>query len=165
MSIESITDLSTFGTARAVQQGLLSYGINLLLMTDRQRHNGSVTLIVIFTIALLSTLVVGMLQLNTEEILLMQNYIYAAESRAIAEAGLNAAFAELRTDSGWTTGFASTAFAGGNYSVAVSGTSPNLTVDATSTTSKGYASRVEADITIGGGSPHIIKIDELRINQ
>ena len=134
-------------------------------MTDRQRHNGSVTLIVIFTIALLSTIVIGMLQLNTEEIMLMQNYIYAAESRSIAEAGLNAAFAELRTDSGWTTGFAGTAFAGGNYSVAVSGTLPDLTIDATSLTSKGYASRVEADITVGGSSPHIIKIDELRINQ
>lgn len=134
-------------------------------MTNRQRHNGSVTLIVVFTIALLSTLVIGMLQMNTEEIMLMQNYIYAAESRAIAEAGLNAAFAELRSNSSWTTGFAGTAFADGSYTVAVSGTSPNLTVDATSTTSKGYASRVEADITIGGSLPHIIKIDELRINQ
>ena len=134
-------------------------------MTDRQRHNGSVTLIVIFTIALLSTIVIGMLQLNTEEILLMQNYIYAAESRSIAEAGLNAAFAELRGDSGWTMGFADIAFAGGNYSVAVLGTSPNLTVDATSITSRGYASRVEADITVGNSSPYIIKIDELRINQ
>lgn len=123
------------------------------------------TLIVIFTIALLSTIVIGMLQLNTEEIMLMQNYIYAAESRSIAEAGLNAAFAELRADSGWTMGFAGIVFAGGNYSVAISGTLPNLTVDATSTTSKGYVSRVEADITVGGGSPHIIKIDELRINK
>jgi Tfp pilus assembly protein PilX len=134
-------------------------------MTNRRKHNGSVTLIVIFVIALLSTLVIGMLQLNTEEIMLMQNYIYAAESRSIAEAGLNAAFAELRDDSSWTTGFADTAFASGNYSVAVSGTLPDLKLDATSTTSKGYASRVEADITVGGSSPHIIKVEELRINK
>jgi len=134
-------------------------------MTNKRKHNGSVTLIVIFVIALLSTLVIGMLQLNTEEIMLMQNYIYAAESRSIAEAGLNAAFAEIRNDSSWTTGFTGTAFGSGNYSVAVAGTLPDLTLDATSTTSKGYASHVEADIIVGGSAPHIIQIKELRVNQ
>ena len=65
-------------------------------------HNGSVLLIAIFVTALLSAVVIGILQMNTEEMQLMLNQIYAAEALATAEAGLNDAFAELRADSSWT---------------------------------------------------------------
>ena len=41
-------------------------------------------LMVVFIVALLSTVVMGMLQINTEEIQLMQNHIYAAEALATA---------------------------------------------------------------------------------
>ncbi len=68
-------------------------------MKTRLRNNGSVLLITIFAVALLSAITIGILQINTEEIQLMRNQIYAAEAQAIAEAGLNDAFAEIRADS------------------------------------------------------------------
>jgi Tfp pilus assembly protein PilX len=136
-----------------------------MAMTGKQRQKGSVIIMVIFVIALLSTLVTGMLQINTEEIQLMQNYVYAAQSKAIAEAGLNAAFNQLRSNSSWTTGFSTVNFADGTYTVEVSGSLPNLTLESTSSTSKGYASKIKADITVGMTSPYVLRIDQLRVNQ
>ena len=128
-------------------------------------RKGSVILIAVFAIALLATLVMGILQMNTEEIQLMVNHINSAEAQAIAEAGLNDAFYELRDDSSWTTGFTNKSFSGGTYTVTVSGTLPNLTLESTGTSSKSFVSRVEADVTVGENSPYIIRIDNLRINE
>ena len=118
-------------------------------------------LIAIFAIALLAVLTMGILQMNTEEIQLMQNQIYAAGALATAEAGLNDAFSEIRTDSSWTTGFTDKAFNGGTYTVDVNGT----TITSTGTTAQSFVARVEADITTGTTSPYIIRIDNLRINE
>ena len=134
-------------------------------MKTKFKNNGSVMLIAIFAIALLSTLVCGMLQMNTEEIQLMQNQIYASVARTVAEAGLNDAYYELRSDSSWTDGFSSKSFNGGSYTVAVTGALPSLTITSTGTSSRGFASKVEADVTVGSSSPYIIRVDELRVNE
>lgn len=125
------------------------------------RNNGSVFLMVVFVIALLSALVVGMLQMNTEEIQLVYNQICAAEALATAEAGLNDAFAEIRTDSTWTAGFTDKAFNGGSYTVAVA----DSTITSTGTSAQSFVAKVEADITVGSTSPYVIRIDNLRINE
>ena len=130
-------------------------------MKRKKRNNGSVLLMVIFAIALLSALVTGMLQINTEELQLMQNQVYAAKALAIAEAGLNDAFKELRTNSSWNAGFTDKAFEDGSYSVDIIGS----TVTSTGISSQGYTARVEADITISSTSPYIIRIDNFRINE
>jgi len=128
-------------------------------------HNGSVLLITIFVTALLSAITIGILQMNTEEIQLMRNQIYAAQAIAVTEAGLNDAFSELRADSSWNTGFSNKVFDTGSYTVTVSGTSPNLTITSTGTSSQGFVAKVEADITVGSTGPYIIRIDSLRINE
>ncbi|MBE0537651.1 MAG: hypothetical protein IH624_18450 [Phycisphaerae bacterium] len=130
-----------------------------------ERRKGSVMLIAIFVIALLSALVCGMLQMNTEEIQLMQNHIYAAQAIAVAEAGLNDALAQIRLDDDWTTGFAGKPFAGHAYTVTVSGELPTRTLESTAATSQGYMARAAADITVGRTSPYSIRIDNLRINE
>ncbi len=130
-------------------------------MKTRLRNSGSVLLIVIFVIALLAAVVMGMLQINTEEIQLMRNQIYAAGALATAEAGLNDAFYEIRSDRNWSTGFTDKAFDGGSYTVDVNGN----TITSTGTTAQGFVARVEADITTGSTSPYIIRIDNLRINE
>jgi Tfp pilus assembly protein PilX len=130
-------------------------------MNGEFRHKGSVLLLAIFVIALLSAVTIGMLQLSTEELQLMRNQIYAVEALAIAEAGLNDAFSELRNDPNWSAGFAGKAFNGGSYTVAVAGS----TVTSTGTSSQGFVGRVEADIMVGSSSPYIIRIDRLRINE
>ena len=91
----------------------------------------------------------------------MQNQVYAAQALAIAEAGLNDAFSELRADSAWNAGFSDKTFEGGSYTVAVSGN----TITSTGISSQGYVGRVEADITIGDTSPYVIRIDKYRINE
>ena len=119
----------------------------------------------VFIVALLSAVVIGMLQLNTEEIQLMRNHVYTAEALAIAEAGLNDAFAELRSDANWSVGFTNKAFEDGSYTVVVSGSPPNLTIESTGINSQGYIAQVDADVTMGSGSPHTVTIDELRMNE
>lgn len=129
------------------------------------RHKGSVILIAVFAIALLATLVMGMLQMNTEELQLMHNHICSAQAQATAEAGLNDAFAEIRDDDEWTTGFTDKSFHDDSYTVTVTGTLPNLTLLSTGTTSDGFVCRIEADVTVGTTSPYVIRIDSLRINE
>jgi len=134
-------------------------------MKARLRNNGSVLLITIFVVALLSAITIGILQINTEEIQLMRNQIRAAEALATAEAGLNDTFAEIRADSTWTTGFTDKAFNDHTYTVTVTGSLPNLTITSIGTSSQGFVTKVEADITVGSSSPYVIRIDSLRINE
>jgi len=134
-------------------------------MNGKFRHKGSVLLITIFVIALLAAVVMGMLQLSTEEIKLVHNQISAAQALAVAEAGLNDAFSELRVDSSWNSGFTDKAFNGGSYTVTVSGSLPNLTVESTGTSSQGFVARVGSEVTVSSSNPYIIRIDNLRINE
>lgn len=141
---------------------VVNIGTNMRLM---YRNDGSAFIIVVFVVALLAAVVMGMLQINTEEIQIMRNQIYAAEALSIAEAGLNDAFAEIRIDSGWDTGFTDKVFSDGSYTVTVGGALPNLTITSTGTSSQGFVGRLDADVTVGAVSPHTISIDSFRINR
>jgi hypothetical protein len=134
-------------------------------MKMRKKNKGVVFLVVVFAIALFTTITVGILVMTTEEVQLMQNQLYAAQAMCTAEAGLNAAFAQIRSNSGWTTGFTGTSFNTGSYTVTVTGTLPNRTITSTGTSSQGYMARMAADITIGTSSSYKIRIDNLRINE
>jgi Tfp pilus assembly protein PilX len=130
------------------------------------KNNGAVFLVVVFAIALMAAVTMGIMVMTTEELQLMQNQLYAAEAIATAEAGLNAAFAQIRTNSSWTAGFTNEPFNNGTYDVNVVGTLPTRTITSTATSSKGYIARVAADITIGGSTPnYVIRIDKLRVNE
>jgi hypothetical protein len=129
------------------------------------RNDGVAFLIVIFVVALLAAVIMGMLQINTEEIQVMRNQIYTAEALAIAEAGLNDAFSEIQIDSGWDIGFTDKTFSDGSYTVTVGGSAPNLTITSTGTSSLGFIGRVIADITVSGSSPYTISIDSFMINK
>ena len=133
-------------------------------MIGKLRHRGSALILAIFIVALLAAVVMGMLQINTEEIQVMQNQIYAVDALAIAEAGLNDAFSEIRADSSWNAGFMDKAFNDGSYTVTVGGISPSLTIISTGTSSQGFVGRVEAEIAVGADFPHLIRVDSLRFN-
>jgi len=138
-------------------------------MKRKLKNNGSVFLMTVFVIALLAALAMGILQINTEEIQLIQNQTGAAEALATAEAGLNDAFYELRSDSGWTTGFTDKAFNNGSYTVTVAASdSSDVLITSTGTSSQGFITRVQADATIKqnyGQDFYTIRIDNLRINE
>ena len=133
-----------------------------------RRNNGSVLLIVVFAVAMLSAVTVGILEMHTEEIQLMQNQVNGVQAIAVAEAGLNDAFAQIRSDSSWTPdgSYTNKSFPGyGTYTVTYEGSLPDPNITSVGTTSLGYIARVKADITVGSGSPYVIRIDNLRINE
>ena len=131
-------------------------------MRARHSETGSVLLIAVVLVALLAATVAGHLQVNAEEIQLMQNHVNGVAALAVAEAGLNDAFAHLRADSGWNAGFVGKPFNGGSYSVAVDGS----TVTSTASTSHEFVARMEAEITVSSeGPPYHIRIDRLRVNE
>ncbi len=136
-------------------------------MKRTRKNNGSVLLMTVFAIALLSVLVMGMLQMNTEEIQLMRNQIYAAEALAIAEAGFSHALSDIRQDDEWIGPLSDVSFNGGTYGVTVTGTLPNRTIVSTGTSSHSFDAKVEADVTIdtSDSSDHTIRIDNLWINE
>jgi type II secretory pathway component PulK len=125
-------------------------------------ERGSVLLMVIFIVALLSAVVMGMLQVNTEESQLMENHLHAAQAMAVAEAGLNDALAQIRTNATWHTGFTNKAFAGGTYTVTVSGG----TITSVGTSSQGFTARIAAVVTVASsGPPYLIAINSCKVNQ
>ncbi len=137
-------------------------------MKKGKKNNGSVLLVIVFAIVLMTMITVGILQMTTEELMLMQNQLYAAQAIEVAEAGLNDAFAQIRADSGWTpdAGYTNKSFPGyGTYTVTVTGTLPNPTITSEATSSQGFVARVGADVTVGTSSPYVIRIDNLRINE
>ncbi|MHC4131995.1 MAG: hypothetical protein ACYSSP_09125 [Planctomycetota bacterium] len=137
-------------------------------MKIKSKQNGSVFLMVVFVIALMAVLTAGILQMTTEDILIMRNQLFAAEAIATAEAGLNDAFYELRSDSGWTDGFTDKAFNSGSYTVVVEDSNApvsDLLVTSTGTSAQGFVTRVEADITLSNNSPYILCINNYRINE
>jgi hypothetical protein len=70
-------------------------------------------------IALVSALVIGILQINMSEIRLTQHRVYASQTLALAEAGLNAALAQIRWDRNWTDGFQDEILAGEEKAVEI----------------------------------------------
>ena len=140
----------------------IPYGV---IMDKRMRKNGSVILIVIFIIALMSTVIMGIAQINTEELLILNNHAGSTQAVEAGYAGLNDAFAELRSDSSWNTGFTDKSFNSGSYSVTVTGSDPDLTISSTAQTQQGFVANVQADITMSGSGPYAVKIDEIRINE
>jgi len=134
-------------------------------MKTGMKNNGTVFLMTVFVIALLAVLVMGIAQLNTEEVQIVRNQIHAAEALAVAEAGLNDAFAEIREDNVWEDGFDDEPFNGGSYDVTIEGDLPILTIESTATTAQGFVARIAANITVGTSSPYVIRIDELLINE
>jgi Tfp pilus assembly protein PilX len=134
-------------------------------MRITKKNNGAVFLVVVFAIALIATITMGILVMTTEEVQIANNQFNAVKAAETAEAGLNDAFNQIRSSSSWTTGFTNKAFHGDTYTVTVTGTLPNRTITSTATTAQGYISRVGADVTIGTSSPYKIRIDKLRINE
>ncbi len=131
-------------------------------MSTTHNNRGVVLIMSVFVVALLAAIVVGMLQINTEEIQIMRNHIRGAEARAIAEAGLNDAMAQLRADAMWDAGFVDKSLAGGTYTVARDG----VEITALGTTSQGYTARIRADVTVAqAGPPHLVTIDRIRVNE
>lgn len=134
-------------------------------MYVHNKKNGSVLLIVVFIIAMLSAVVVGIAQINTEELVLMTNQINSAKAIQAAYAGLNDTFAQLRSDCDWSDGFSNKSFNGGSYSVTVTGTAPDLTVTSIAQTSESYTAKVIAEVTLSDTSPYVIRIDTLKVNE
>jgi Tfp pilus assembly protein PilX len=133
-------------------------------MQKRVKRKGSVLLISVFVSALFAAMVIGTMQLNTEEAMLTGNYIELTRAIAVAEAGLNDAYYEIRQNRNWATGFTNKTFAGGTYTVTVSGTLPGRSLVSTGVTAAGYKARVDADITVGSSAPYSITITQIRIN-
>ena len=135
-------------------------------MKVKQKNSGVVMLMTIFVVAILSAVVMGIMQINRNEIRLVKDQIFADQALATAEAGLNNAFARIRVDDEWADGFDNEEFNGGFYDVSVTGTLPNLTIVSQGTTSQSFVTKVEADVTVAAsGSDNIIRIDNLRVNE
>ena len=130
-------------------------------MKTSNRQSGSVMMMTVFVIALLSTLVITILDLNSTDIQIMQTQVHAVEALMTAEAGLENALAQLRLDATWNDGFTNKAFNGGAYSVEVD----NEEITSVSTSDQGFTANVVATVTIStAGPPYTVRVDTFDIN-
>ncbi len=164
-----------------------------IAMHKNGHNRGVVLLLVVFVVALISAIVIGMLQLNTEDIQIMRNHIHAAEVLAIAEAGLDDALSQLRADADWRDGFQDKPFAGGAYTVTVDhpraapgiparvalpqaaiavaqgapfGAEADCHIASVARSSSGFTARVQAEVSVGtDGPPYDVAIDRIRVNE
>ena len=135
-------------------------------MNKCPKKNGSVLILAVFAIAIITTLAAGMLQLSYEQIQLMQNQLYATEAFEISQAGLNSAFAQIRDDPNWNTGFAASSFAYGSFTVDVNNTDmPAITIRSVGTNNKGYSARITANCIVADQGPAAIRIAKLTVNK
>ena len=150
-------------------------------MQSGSKNKASVYIIVIFVIAMLATITMGILQMNTQELNLVRHRIYAAQALALAEGGLNMAMAEIRNDSTWTsetldiTGLVGssewwttlethgTSFGDGFYATSYDGNDVTITAGVDSW--RGYTSKIEAQVTVTSTAPHIIRINNYKVNE
>lgn len=124
-------------------------------------HRGTVLVMVVFVTALLSAVVIGLVQINTEEIQIAQNHLHAAEATALAEAGLNAALAQLRAK-GSVGDLAETTLGQGVYWVSTKG----VAITACGRTSDGYVAKVTATVTTHAeGPPYVVDINTFKVNE
>ncbi len=130
-------------------------------MIDRHAHQGTVLIMVVFITALLSAVVMGLVQINTEEIQIAQNHLHAARALALAEAGLNAALAQLRAQ-GSVSDIAETSFDQGVYWVSITGSA----LTAHGRTADGYVAQVQATVTVAAdGPPYAVAINTFKVNE
>jgi Tfp pilus assembly protein PilX len=139
-------------------------------MMIKKNKKGSVLLVSVFVSALFGAMVVGMMQLNTEEMMLTGNYIELTKAIALAEAGLEDSYYELGWTNPWRDGFTNKSCGSGTYTVTVQEVSaPDpliyLKLVSTGTTAAGYKARVDADIIVKNENPYnTVRIIEVRIN-
>ncbi len=120
---------------------------------------------VVFIVALISAVTVGILEINTEEIQLMQNHVHIAEALAIADAGIEDAIMNLRQDKDWQEGFQAKPFAGGRYTVDLRKTGKVITISSLGTNASGSKARIETDVSITGSqAPYTVAVQAVRIN-
>jgi len=143
-----------------------------VFMKAKQKNSGVVLLIVVFVIALLAVTVIGILQINTDEIQLIDSQVHAAQTLAIAEAGLNDALYQLRQDRNWTGGAAgkTTDFANGSYTITAKSGLVGSDITSIATLKPPLASfraEIRALVTIQDAPlpPYIIRIDNLMVNE
>ena len=130
-------------------------------MKTNNRHSGSVMMMTVFVIALLSTIVIAILELNTTDIQIMQTQVHAIEALMTAEAGLEDTLAQLRLDPTWEDGFTNKAFNSGAYSVEVD----NGKITSVATSDQGFIANVVANITTSSaGPPYAVRLDTFDIN-
>jgi Tfp pilus assembly protein PilX len=130
-------------------------------MVHLHSNRGTVLIMVVFVTALLSAVVIGLVQINTEEIQISQNHLHAAQAMAVAEAGLNAALAQLRAK-GSLSDIAETSFGQGAYWVSMAGSS----ITANGRTAEGYVAKVQATVTVhSDGPPHAVDINTFKVNE
>ncbi len=131
-------------------------------MREKNHNRGVVLIMSVFVVALLAAIVMGMLQIDTEEIQIMRNHMHGAEALAVAEAGLNHALAEIRADAWWRAGFRDKSFAGGAYTVTRHGSQ----ITSVGVSARGFSARLQAKVSVAGeGPPHEVVIDRIRVNE
>jgi hypothetical protein len=132
-------------------------------MNGDYHNSGTVLLMVIFAVALLAALVIGMLQMNMEEIQIVWNHVQGAKALAVAEAGLDDAMAELRVDPSWGEGYSDKSFpGGGRYTVVIHGSK----ISSTGTSPEGFVATVEAHVRVSAsGPPHNVTVQDLKVNE
>jgi len=133
-------------------------------MINTTNRKGSVLLIAVFTIAVITVLVGGMLAITTEQLQLLSNQTSSAQAFQVAEAGINDAMASLRSNRTWNAGFTNKTFWIGSYTVDINNIDLPTVVIRSVAAANGYTARMTAQVTVGDSSPYAVRMDNLRIN-
>jgi hypothetical protein len=129
------------------------------------RNNGTALLLVVFVVALLAAVVMGMLQIITEDVQAMSNQVFAAEAQEIAEAGMHDMLYRVRKDWQWDGYIITENFGGGSYTVTATGTRPNLFLESMGTSAQGFVCKVRAGLVVDESTyPYPIRIENFRVN-
>ncbi|MFQ6044171.1 MAG: PilX N-terminal domain-containing pilus assembly protein [Candidatus Poribacteria bacterium] len=128
----------------------------------KQNEQGSVLVLVLLILMVMSVLIIGALDLLTTDLKIIGNHLHDIQATYIADAGIEDAICELRQDVYWSVGFVNKEFPSGSgniYTVTVDNSSyPLVTITSTSNVS-GFQRTIEAQLEIDDSlTPPYVKV-------
>jgi hypothetical protein len=121
----------------------------------KQDEQGSVLILALLVLLVMSILIIGSLELLTTDLKIMDNHLNDIQATYIADSGIEDAIYELRQDVYWSGGFVDKEFPSGSghtYTVTIDNSSyPLVTITSTSTI-LGSQRTIEAQVEIDAAS-------------
>jgi Tfp pilus assembly protein PilX len=125
-------------------------------------QHGAALVIALIVMTMLSMLAIGSLEMLTLNIQIASNHMHDLQALYIADAGMEDAIMELRSDSSWDTGFTDKEFpvgSGNTYTVTIDNSdSPSIVITSTGIVSD-FQRSLEAQVEITGASaPYTVEM-------
>ena len=119
-------------------------------MLNINNNRGSILVMTMFALALVSTLIVGYLMIITTDLTIASNDAWSRQAEFAAEAGIAESLYQLSQNDNWSTGYSNEVLTTNQtFSVTVTNSKPLVTLVSTGS-SNGFDKQIQVELSISG---------------